>query len=196
MILWINGAFGAGKTTTAFELHRRIPGSFVYDPENAGYFIRRNAPSHFLLGDFQDIPLWRKTNYEMLKLIADQYDGLIIVPMTLVNREYYDEIVTKLIDDGIDVRHFILYANKETLKKRLKRRSIGKPDIFALNSIDRCLEAFDTVITDEKIITDNKCVDDVLAEIAEKADIALIPDKRPAVKKLIDRYVTLIKHIR
>jgi len=196
MILWINGAFGAGKTTTAFELNRRIPDSFVYDPENAGYFIRRNAPAYFSVGDFQDIPLWRKTNYEMLKLIADQHDGLIIVPMTLVSGEYYDEIITKLINDGIVVRHFILCADKETITKRLKRRSIKESDNFALDSIDRCLHAFDTDITDEKIITDNKSVDDILAEIAEKADIALIPDNRPAVKKLIDKYLTLIKHIR
>ena len=36
MVIWLNGAFGAGKTQTAYELHRRLPDSFVYDPENAG----------------------------------------------------------------------------------------------------------------------------------------------------------------
>ncbi len=45
MIIWINGAFGSGKTQTAYELHRRLDGSYVYDPENAGYFIRKNLPS-------------------------------------------------------------------------------------------------------------------------------------------------------
>ena len=45
MILWINGAFGSGKTTTAYELHRRLkPLSYVYDPENVGYFLRKNEP--------------------------------------------------------------------------------------------------------------------------------------------------------
>jgi chloramphenicol 3-O-phosphotransferase len=33
MIIWLNGAFGAGKTQTAFELHSRIPDSYVFDPE-------------------------------------------------------------------------------------------------------------------------------------------------------------------
>lgn len=37
MIFWVNGAFGAGKTQTSYELHRRIPNSFVYDPENVGF---------------------------------------------------------------------------------------------------------------------------------------------------------------
>ena len=37
MIVWINGAFGAGKTLTAGEIHRRLPDSVVYDPEDVGY---------------------------------------------------------------------------------------------------------------------------------------------------------------
>ena len=38
-LIWINGAFGSGKTQTAYELNARISDSFVYDPENMGYFI-------------------------------------------------------------------------------------------------------------------------------------------------------------
>jgi Mg-chelatase subunit ChlI len=34
---WINGAFGAGKTTLAEELHRRLPETILYDPEYVGY---------------------------------------------------------------------------------------------------------------------------------------------------------------
>lgn len=40
MIIWINGAFGSGKTNTAYELKRRIPNAFVYDPEEAGFLVR------------------------------------------------------------------------------------------------------------------------------------------------------------
>jgi len=196
MILWINGAFGAGKTTAAFELHRRIPGSFVYDPENAGYWIRQNAPPSFSKGDFQDFPLWRLANYEMLKLLAGGHEGVIIAPMTLVCRQYYDEIVTRLIDDGVDVRHFILYASKPVIQERLKIRSFGKPDNFALNSIDRCVRAFDNIITETKIMTDGKGVDDVVREIAEKSNLELAPDTRSPVKKAVDMCATLIKHIR
>ncbi len=47
MIIWINGAFGSGKTQTAFELKRHLQDAFVYDPENIGYFIRENI-SNFL----------------------------------------------------------------------------------------------------------------------------------------------------
>ncbi|UUZ79056.1 hypothetical protein LJK88_27920 [Paenibacillus sp. P26] len=72
MILWINGAFGSGKTQTAYELHRRIPGSFVYDPENAGYFIQRNMPRAARKDDFQHYPLWREMNYSMLRHMSSE----------------------------------------------------------------------------------------------------------------------------
>jgi tRNA A37 N6-isopentenylltransferase MiaA len=32
MLVWLNGPFGGGKTQTAYELHRRLPGSVVCDP--------------------------------------------------------------------------------------------------------------------------------------------------------------------
>jgi len=174
MILWINGAFGAGKTTAAFELNRRIPGSFVYDPENVGDFIRKNSPQTSILqqGDFQDIPLWRQMNAEMLKLLASSHDGLIIVPMTLVNREYYDEIITAIIDSGIPVKHYILYASKATLINRLDKRG-ERGESWSRQQIDRCIDAFDTVITDRKIMTDDKSIDDVVSEIARLSNLTL-----------------------
>lgn len=33
MIIWLNGTFGAGKTTTAHELAKLVPGSRLFDPE-------------------------------------------------------------------------------------------------------------------------------------------------------------------
>ena len=41
MIIWINGAFGAGKTTLADELGGRLPDAVLFDPEYVGYILRR-----------------------------------------------------------------------------------------------------------------------------------------------------------
>src|ERR1700691_22926 len=41
MLLWINGPCGVGKTATAFELNRRLPGSVACGPEDVGYGIVR-----------------------------------------------------------------------------------------------------------------------------------------------------------
>lgn len=40
MIVWVNGAFGSGKTTLTSELHRRWPEALVFDPEQIGYLLR------------------------------------------------------------------------------------------------------------------------------------------------------------
>jgi len=198
MIIWINGAFGAGKTTAAFELHRRLADSFVYDPENIGYFIRRNAPKIFSMVDFQDLPLWREFNYKMLKMISEQYSGAIIVPMTLVDAGYFAEIIGCLREHGVEVRHFILWASRKTILKRLRlrlSRRLGE-DTFAINSIDRCLYSFDNYITEGKIDTENMISEAVVEEIAKRCELSLSTMRRPRFFRAIQRYLTLIKHIR
>jgi deoxyadenosine/deoxycytidine kinase len=194
-IIWINGAFGSGKTTCAYELHRRTPGSFVYDPENIGYWIRKNYPPPLLQKDFQDHPQWRDFNYEMLNRLAAEFDGVIIVPMTLINRQYYNEIIQKLIDGGASVRHFILSASRETLLKRLNKR-LRRGDTWAKAKIDRCLAAFENDITETKIETDNRPVDEIVTEMAALCGLELAPDKRGKLRKSVDRYIILAKHIR
>ncbi|MFT8363979.1 MAG: tunicamycin resistance protein [Sporolactobacillus sp.] len=194
MILWINGAWGSGKTTCTFELNRRLPHSFVYDPENAGYFIRQNIPIGLHKSNFQDHEQWRLINYEMLHYLSNVYDGIILVPMTLIHSHYYDEIIGKLRKDGIDVKHYILYAEKKTIEKRLKKRF--ERGTWAKSQIDQCIYAFNYEITEEKIITDNKSVASIIEEIAGKSGLTLIADKRNPLKKQIDRLITGIKHIR
>ncbi|MBQ8185574.1 MAG: AAA family ATPase [Clostridia bacterium] len=177
MILWINGAFGSGKTTAAHELNRRLPGSYVFDPESFGFCLFENLPEECCAGDFQDIPLWRETNRKMLAMIDRDYPGTVIVPMTLAAAQYWDEIIGQLRRDGVDVRHFILYASRETLTARLQKRALGdlSREQFALDAIERCMTAFDTGITEGIVQTDGREIDDVVNEIASRAGLTLTP---------------------
>ncbi|MDQ6421755.1 AAA family ATPase [Paenibacillus sp. LHD-117] len=195
MILWINGAFGSGKTTTANELHRRIPHSFIYDPENIGYFIRKNAPKSMQKDDFQDHELWRSFNYSMLLSIAKDYSGTVIVPMTIVDEQYFDEIVTRLRTEGVEVKHYTLAASRDTLLKRLKRRGDGSGS-WPAKQIDRCIASLSKETFAKQIETDQLTIDDTLEIISADANIPLRPDHRGIVKKKLDRLATTIKHIR
>lgn len=194
MIIWINGAFGSGKTQTAYELHRRLDASYVYDPENAGCFIRENLPSALGKDDFQDYPMWRAFNLEMLEYIAENFQGDIIVPMTVTNRAYYDEIIGAL-SRKYDVRHIILCASEATIRRRLRSRFEGKRS-WAVGQIDRCLRAFDTEIVGEKIITDDLSVEQTVEIIGKLTEKELSVDRRGAIRRAIDRFATRLRHIR
>ena len=197
MIVWLNGVFGVGKTSVADELHRRIPDSFVFDPENAGYYIRNNAPASFSEGDFQHIPLWRTINARMLSLIAAEYRGTILVPMTVTDPAYYREITEPVKADGAEVRHFVLYARRETILRRLKKRSLSlKRERFAVDAIDRCLVAFDGEMRDIRVETDACSAAQAAEEIARQCGIALLPDNRGALRRLGDKWTRTLRHIR
>ena len=190
MIIWLNGAFGSGKTQTAYALQRRLPGAYVYDPENAGDFIRKNLPPSLHTGDFQDYPMWRTVNLEMLTYLAKHCAGPIIVPMTITNRAYYDEIIGALSRDYA-LRHYILYAKAETIRKRLASRLEG-PQSWAARQTSRCIQAFDR----ERIDTDRLGVEQVAERVAALSGIPLLEDRRSGLRKRWDRVVTQCRHIR
>jgi len=104
----------------------------------------------------------------MLKAINDSSGGDIIVPMTLTSPVYYNDIISRLIADGIDVRHFILYVNKPELIKRLRRRALGflRREKFAVEAIERCIHSFDNNITETRIMAYSKSAEDIALEIA------------------------------
>jgi len=195
LIVWMNGAFGAGKTQTAFELHRRIPQSFVFDPENAGFYIRRNVPDAAMRDDFQDYPMWRETNYGMLKYIASNYDGVVLVPMTIVHPPYFDEIAGRLRRDGIVVHHFALCASKDTLLRRLRSRGDGESS-WAARQIDRCVEGLRDETFRHHLDTDGLSVQDTVERIAALANLELLPDDRGPLRRRWDRLRTQWSHIR
>ena len=74
VLVWINGPFGGGKTATAFELQRRLPGSIVCDPEHLGFGLHRMLPPA-LRTNFQDLQAWRSGVREVLDLVARNREG-------------------------------------------------------------------------------------------------------------------------
>ncbi len=161
MIIWINGAFGVGKTETANALHNLIPHSHIYDPEQVGYFLWDNFPNEMKRnGDFQYIPIWREMNYNIIKHMYQNFDGHIIIPMTIINLDYYNQIIGRLLINDIIVYHYILTAPKEIIIGRLKNR--GELDnSWAEQQIDKCLYAFENDIDGIKFDTQNKNINDI-----------------------------------
>lgn len=195
MIIWVNGAFGSGKTQTAYELHRRLPGSFVYDPENVGYFIRKNIPQQTKKDDFQDYPMWREFNYSMLSYIAREHHGVVIVPMTIVQPQYFHEVIGRLREDGVEIHHFALCASKETLLRRLRKRGEGKHS-WAAQQIDRCINGLSDELFGHHLHTDQMTIEEVAEQIAAKTNLTLLRGHKNSLLRRINRWITQIRHIR
>lgn len=118
MIIWINGAFGAGKTTTANLVVDRLDGAKIFDPEYVGFLLTRfvEAPT----GDFQDLPLWRHLVVQTMTGLAQQYPYPWVVPMALINAAYRSEILDGIRAGGVDVREFVLTLPEAPLRARIE----------------------------------------------------------------------------
>ncbi|WP_312097415.1 AAA family ATPase [Niallia sp.] len=194
MIIWINGTFGSGKTTTAYELEKRVDKAFVFDPERFGYVLMKNIPMSLQKDDFQDFPIWRETNYLLLKQIAIHYDGIIVVPMTITNEEYFHDIISRLQNDQIIVKHVTLMASKTTIKKRLRSRLEGE-DSWAYKQAEARLKQLKRPLFKEHIFTDDLTVEEVLDKIAQVTGLKLREDERNLFRKRMDRFLIKLKEI-
>ncbi|WP_327181595.1 NUDIX hydrolase [Streptomyces sp. NBC_01334] len=129
-VVWINGAFGAGKTTTARELIDLIPNSTLFDPEVIGGALPHLLPPKRLaeVGDFQDLPIWRRLVIDTAAALLAELGGTLVVPMTLLRQEYRDEIFGGLAARRIPVRHVLLAPGETILRERIAAREVP-PDL-------------------------------------------------------------------
>ncbi|MFF4403723.1 NUDIX domain-containing protein [Streptomyces sp. NPDC001262] len=124
MIVWLNGAFGAGKTSTARRLTELIPGSTLYDPEVTGGALRHLLPAQRMaeVADFQDLPVWRRMVVDTAAALLAELGGVLVVPMTLLRQAYRDEIFGGLASRRIRVRHVLLAPEETILRSRIEGR--------------------------------------------------------------------------
>src|ERR1043165_741546 len=119
VIIWINGGFGAGKTTLAQELHRRLPDAVVYDPEDVGGMLWKGIQPN---GVFQPRPGWRELVVATTLSLRRHHAETLIVPMSLIRDAYRAEILGGLADAGEEVLHVFLEADAAVLRERLNAR--------------------------------------------------------------------------
>ncbi|MDQ0992257.1 AAA family ATPase [Streptomyces sp. V3I7] len=208
MLLWINGPFGGGKTQTAHEIQRRLPGSVICDPEHPGFGLRRMLPPE-LRGDFQDLTAWRQGVVEVLDLALTKHDGVVIAPMTVTDSGYFAETVGRLRERGHDVRHFTLLAQRETVAARLRERGPGhllqyvvgknaglRRETWALQQLDHCLERLREPEFAEHLWTDQATVPKTADRIAVLAGLTLRPNREGALRTRLRQARVAARHIR
>ncbi|MFF1275206.1 AAA family ATPase [Streptomyces marokkonensis] len=207
MLLWINGPFGGGKTQTAHEIRRRLPGSVICDPEYPGFGLHRMLPPA-LRGDFQDLAAWRQGVVEVLDLALTRHEGVVIAPMTVTDSGHFAETVGRLRELGHDVRHFTLLAERATVLRRLRERGFGhllgsvlgnaspRRESWAVQRLDHCLERLREPEFAEHLWTDRTTVPKTADRIAVLAGLTLRPNHEGRLRTRLRQAGVGIRHIR
>ncbi|MCH6161625.1 ATP-binding protein [Streptomyces marispadix] len=117
-VVWLNGTFGAGKTTTAVRVARLVPGARVFDTELVGEMLAK-IPGLPDLGDFQHWPPWRHLVVETAAQLLGYVGGTLVVPQSVLVQRYWDEIAAGLAAVDIEVHHYVLHADRDTLTRRI-----------------------------------------------------------------------------
>ena len=179
MIIWLNGAFRAGKTTLAEELRGRLPGAVVFNPEDVGLMLWKWLEPN---DDFQDLPSWRELVVATAVLLRRHHAATLIVPMSLIREAYRIEILGGLLDAGEEVLHVFLEADAGVLRDRLASRKDGPQDPegrrlageWALKRIDAAVVAAGrqpagTLMLRSDRLTPGDLADEVIAVASRRA---------------------------
>jgi hypothetical protein len=208
VLVWINGPFGGGKTQTAHELRRRLPGSVICDPELLGFGLQRMTPAA-LRGDFQDLPTWRRGVFDVLDDALRRFDGTLTVPMTLVEPAYFHAIVGRLRRAGHLVHHVALLAERGAVLQRLRGRAVGhglqrlapqewtpRRESFAVAQLDRCLAGLRAPMFAHHIATDHLSVPQVAEHVAAAAGLDLLSNEDGVVRQRLREVWVGLRHLR
>lgn len=117
MLLWVNGAFGAGKTTAAEGLAATRPSTRVFDPELVGFLLRRVIVEP--VDDFQSWPAWRVLVAETAVQLQAHYGGDLLAPMSLLHEPWAEEIFERVAASGVVQGHVLLHVEESELRRRI-----------------------------------------------------------------------------
>ena len=171
-VIWLNGAFGAGKTTVARKLASLLPDAMTLDPEDIGTMLRKVVPEAMRTGDFQDLRVWRRLTVAAIESVLQDHPGLLLVPMTVVDPAYFDETVGELRRSGITVHHFTLVADPQTIRRRLLwRPSDPRSTRWALQRVERCTTALQAPRFAVHVSTDGRSAAEVAAAVSRLAGL-------------------------
>jgi shikimate kinase len=119
VIIWLNGTFGAGKTTTARQLAGRLDNARHFDPELVGYLLMTALGDHEFK-DFQDLPPWRELVPVFTEKIASFTGQHLIAVQTVLREDYWRELAQGFRRIPLDIFHVLLHVDSDALTKRIK----------------------------------------------------------------------------
>lgn len=151
MIIWLNGTFGVGKTSTADRLAGLVPGGRVFDPETVGSMLRANLADR-PVADFQDWPAWPPLVAAALVEISRMTGEHVIAAQTVLKREYLDQVLVPLRVAGLEVFHVLLDADEAVLRSRIE--GSDEASIWRLDHLDEYCAARPWMVETADLVVD------------------------------------------
>jgi hypothetical protein len=143
-----------GKTTTSVLVQPLIPDSRIFDAETVGRTLMDVRPGLPETDNFQHWPPWRPLVVETARRVLDYTGGALVIPMTVLVEEYWREISAGFAQHAIPVRHFVLHADQDTLRKRILSDQVLGPSPFRLTYLEAYAEAARTWLSHEAQLVD------------------------------------------
>jgi hypothetical protein len=125
VIIWLNGTFGAGKTSTARELVSLLPDARVFDPEWVGYMLKANL-SDLEFTDFQQLPPFRALVPVVLQEVAKLTGQHLVAVQSVLVESYWRELAAGFGRLSLPVFHVLLHADTDLLAQRIRADEVER----------------------------------------------------------------------
>lgn len=174
MIVWINGTFGVGKTTTAHAVSDRTDWR-KFDPEHVGYLLAGNLRD-LEFDDFQDLPPWRA----LVPVVADEIyrytnPPAMIAVQTVLVAKYWTELASGLAERDLPVLHVVLDCEEAELRRRIENDEVESQALeWRLDHLARFRDARPWLTQSADLVLDTtdltpEAAAQVIIEVAEQA---------------------------
>lgn len=168
MIIWLNGPFGAGKTSTAAQLLPLVPNTRLFDPETVGFMLRPNL-ADYPVSDFQHWEPWR-TLVVATALEITRYTGQhLIAPQTVLDQPYLRAIRRGFEESDQQVFNVLIDATQDALRARIEASDEARQ--WRLDHLAAYREARGWMSADADLVVDTTAMSPAAA--AEKIAAAL-----------------------
>lgn len=156
MIIWINGTFGVGKTTTAQALVAGCDDFRLFDPEEVGFMLTRSLTERHI-EDFQDLSAWRALVPVVAQQLSRHTGQNLVAVQSVLKHNYWLELRRTFENLDETVLHVVLDADAQTLKRRIDGDCI-EPGArqWRLDHIGDYLVARDWMLSDADLVIDTR----------------------------------------
>lgn len=156
MIIWINGTFGVGKTTTSQALVADQDKLRLFDPEEVGFMLTRNLADQDI-NDFQDLPAWRKLVPVVTRHIQEHTGQDLVAVQSVLDQKYWIELKQAFQDHNEPLLHVVLDADAQTLEDRINNDDfeVGAKQ-WRLEHIEKYLSARDWMLHQADLVIDTR----------------------------------------